>query len=408
MNTSIYIAKRYLFSKKSTHAINIISGISMLGVFIGSAALIIILSGFNGFEKVILALYNNFTPQLKIQSVRGKTFNPNTPYFNSLKKNAAVFSAIGVLEEKVVIKYGDRQVISSIKGVSDEFLKNKNLESTITNGSFLLHIHNQPTAVIGAIVQSGLSVNVNDELTPLQIYSPRRNIVNSINPADEFVQKNIYPSGVFSIQQDFDDIVVAPLSFARELLDEPNEVSSVELNFKDGTDIDGMQKEIRGKLGTAFTVKNRYEQNTSLYRILNSEKWAVFCILTFVLIIAIFNIVGSLTMLVLDKREDIAILSSLGAERSLIQGIFFVEGMLISLLGCVAGGVVGLLFCLAQMQFGLIKMGSQSSIIDAYPVALKVSDFILVFLTVTVIAVISSGISARVSVQGLDEIKQDL
>jgi lipoprotein-releasing system permease protein len=408
LNTSVYIARRYLFSRKSTHAINIISGISMLGVFIGSAALIIILSVFNGFEKVILELYNNFSPQIKIEPVRGKTFDPNTAYFNELHKNPKLFSFTEVLEEKALVRYGDRQVISTIKGVSDEFLNNKKLDSTIVAGSFSLYAHHQPAAVIGGIVQSSLSVNIKDELTALQIYSPRRSTVNSVNPIDEFIQRNIYPSGVFSIQQEFDDIIVTPISFTRELLDQPNEVSSVELNFKDGTDIDKVERDIKSKIGDTFTVKDRYEQNTSLYRILNSEKWAVFSILTFVLIIAIFNIVGSLTMLVMDKRKDIAILSSLGASRRLIQSIFFFEGMLISLIGCVAGVVVGLLFCLVQLQFGWIKMGDQTSVIDAYPIALKLTDFILVFLTVSVIAIISSGISARVSVQGLDEIKQDL
>lgn len=380
----------------------------MLGVFIGSAALIVILSVFNGFEKVILALYNNFSPELKIEPVRGKTFDPNTPYFNTLHKNAALFSFAEVLEEKALVRYGDRQVISTVKGVSTEFLNNRGLDSTIISGSFTLELHKQAAAVIGTIVQSSLSVNIKDELTPLQIYSPRRGLVNSVNPMDEFIQKNIYPSGVFSIQQDFDDIVVTPLSFTRELLDEPNEVSSIELNFKDGTDLDKVQNEIKTKIGNAFTVKDRYEQNTSLYRILNSEKWAVFSILTFVLIIAIFNIVGSLTMLVMDKRKDIAILSSLGASRGLIKRIFFAEGMMISLIGCLAGVVIGLVFCLLQLHYGWVKMGSQSSVIDAYPIAINFTDFILVFLTVSVIALISSGISARVSVQGLDEIKQDL
>jgi lipoprotein-releasing system permease protein len=380
----------------------------MLGVFIGSAALVIILSVFNGFEKVILELYNNFTPQIKIEPIRGKTFDPNTPYFSELHKNADLFSYTEVLEEKALVRYGDRQVISTVKGVSAEFLNNKKLDSTIVAGTFSLYSHKQPAAIIGGIVQSTLSVNIKDELTALQVYSPRRTIVNSANPIDEFVQKNIYPSGVFSIQQEFDDIIVTPIAFTRELLDQPNEVSSVELNFKDGTNIDRIEKDIKDKLSANYTVKNRYEQNTSLYRILNSEKWAVFSILTFVLIIAIFNIVGSLTMLVMDKRKDIAILSSLGASRGLIQSIFFFEGMLISLIGCAAGVVVALIFCLLQMHFGWIKMGDQTSVIDAYPIALKISDFILVFLTVSVIAIISSGISARVSVQGLDEIKQDL
>ncbi len=409
MNTSIYIARRYLFSRKSTHAINIISGISMLGVFIGSAALIIILSGFNGFEKVIIALNNNFSPQLKIEPVKGKTFNPNTAYFNRLHQNPNLLSFTQVLEEKALLRYGDRQVLGIIKGVSTDFLKNSQLKATIVNGSFdIYNGKGEPAAVIGSIIQGTLSVNINDPYTAIQVYSPRRSATESINPLDEFVQKNIYPSGVFSIQQDFDNIVVTPLSFTRDLLEQPTEVSSIELNFKPGTNIDQEQDEIKDKTAGAFTVKNRREQNVSLYRILNSEKWATFVLLTFILIIAIFNIVGSLTMLVMDKKKDIAILSSLGAGRGLIQGIFFFEGMLISWIGCITGIVIGLAFCFAQQEFGMIKMGDQTSVLDAYPVDILFSNVVLVFLTVNLISSIASGISARLSVQGMDDLKQEL
>jgi lipoprotein-releasing system permease protein len=390
------------------HAINIISGISMLGVFVGSAALIIILSVFNGFEKVILSLYNNFTPELKIEPVQGKTFDPNTPYFNSLRKNQNIFSYTQALEEKALIRYGSRQFIGTIRGVSDDFLKNKQLDSTIQNGAFILKSNDLPYAVIGSTVQNSLGVSIRDELSSLQIYSPRRKMVNSINPEDEFVRLPINVSGVFSIQQDFDDIVVTPLFFARNLLDEPKEVSSLELNFVKGTNVDRQQIEIEEKAGKGFTVKNRYQQNTELYKTLNYERWSVFMILTFVLIIAIFNIIGSLTMLVMDKRKDIAILTSLGAGKPLIQGIFFFEGMMISVTGCVLGILAGSVFCILQQQFGLIKMGGQMMVIDAYPVDMKFGDFILVFLTVSGISVIASGISARLSIKGLDDIKQDL
>ncbi|MFD1258095.1 ABC transporter permease [Mucilaginibacter terrae] len=390
------------------HAINIISGISMLGVFVGSAALIIILSVFNGFEKVILSLYNNFTPELKIEPVRGKTFNPNTPYFSTLRKNPKVFSYTQALEEKALIRYGSRQFIGTIRGVSDDFLKNKQLDSTIQNGAFILKSNDLPYAVIGSTVQNSLGVSIRDELSSLQIYSPRRKIVNSINPEDEFVRLPINVSGVFSIQQDFDDIVVTPISFARNLLDEPKEVSSLELNFVKGTNVNSQQKEIEENVGRGFTVKNRYQQNTELYKTLNYERWSVFMILTFVLIIAIFNIIGSLTMLVMDKRKDIAILTSLGAGKPLIQGIFFFEGMMISVTGCVLGIVAGSVFCVLQQQFGLIKMGGAMMVIDAYPVDMKPGDFILVFLTVSGISVIASVISARLSIKGLDDIKQDL
>jgi lipoprotein-releasing system permease protein len=390
------------------HAINIISGISMLGVFVGSAALIIILSVFNGFEKVILSLYNNFTPELIIEPVRGKTFDPQTLYFKNLHKNERLFSYVEVLQEKALIRYGARQFIGTVRGVSKDFLKNKQLDSTIRNGSFTLKANDLPYAVIGATVQNSLLVNINDQLSSLQIYSPRRKVVNSINPEDEFVRRPISVSGVFSIQQDFDDIVIVPLSFTRELLDEPKEISSLQLNFKSGTNVEKQKTAIQEKLGSGFTVKDRYQQNTELYKTLNYERWFTFLILTFVLIIAIFNIIGSLTMLVMDKKKDIAILTSLGAGKPLIQGIFFFEGMMISIVGCIAGIIVGVVFCILQQQFGLVKMGGQMMVIDAYPVDMQAADFLLVFLTVTGIAVIASGISARLSIKGLDEIKQDL
>ena len=410
MNTSVYIAKRYLFSRKTTHAINIISGISMLGVFVGSAALIIILSVFNGLEKVILSMYNNFTPELKIEAKKGKTFNPNTAYFNQLRKNPAIFSYSEVLEEKALVRYGDKQMPTIIKGVSDDFLKNKNLDSTIQVGKFVLKDANdKPAVVIGSIVQSNLGVNIEDRFIPLEIFSPRRTAaVNSIDPTNDFVVKYIYSSGVFSIQQDFDNIIVAPLAFTRDLLDQPTEVSAIEINMVSGASTDDLQQAIKDKIGADFNVRNRAEQNALLYKILHSEKWAVYLILTFVVIIATFNIVGSLTMLVMDKRKDIAILSSLGAGPKLIQGIFFCEGMLITLIGCIGGMVLALLFCLLQEHLGLIKMGAGYTATDAYPIAIKFTDFILVFLTVMVISVIASGISAKVSIKGLEDIKQEL
>jgi lipoprotein-releasing system permease protein len=408
LNTSIYIAKRYLFSGKKMHAINIISGISMLGVLIGSAALLIILSVFNGFEKVILSLYSNFTPEIKIETKLGKTFNPKTPYFASLHKDAHVFSFTEVLQEKALIKYGDKPFLGTVMGVSDDFLKNPQLDSTIASGSFTLKSGNQNLAVIGATIQGSLGINVHDELSSMQIFSPRRDAENSANPLNEFVVRSINPSGVFAIQQEFDDIAVTPIEFARDLLDQPVNVSSIQLNFKRGTDIDAMQKSIQDKIGNDFTIKNRKEQNSELYKTLNYESWAVYMILTFVLIIAIFNIIGSLTMLVIDKRKDIAILSGLGANKNMIQGIFFFEGMMITAIGCIIGIVLGTIFCLLQQHYGWIKMGAKMSVLDSYPIDLKIKDFGLVLLTVGGISVIAAGISARLSIKGLDEIKQDL
>jgi lipoprotein-releasing system permease protein len=408
LNTSIYIAKRYLFSKKQTHAINIISGISILGVLVGSAALIIILSVFNGLEQVILSLYSNFTPELKIEPRLGKTFDPNTPYFNGLGRDVRVASYTQVLQEKALIKYADRQFIGTIKGVTDDFFKGRKLDSTIQFGSFTLKDKGRQFAVIGSTVQGSLGVSLKNQFVSLQIFSPKRTAGNSTDPMNDFVFRSIQPSGVFGIQQDFDDLIITPIEFTRDLLDEPNQVSSIEINYKKGTNLNQIQETIQEKIGKYYTVKNRKEQNTELYKTINYERWSIFMILTFVLIIAIFNIIGSLTMLVIDKRKDIAILTSLGANKRLIQGIFFFEGMMISVIGCVGGLILGLIVCFIQKQFGFIKMGSAISVLDAYPVAFNLSDIALVFITVTVIAVIASGISSSLSVKRLDEIKQDL
>ena len=391
------------------HAINIISGVSMLGVFIGSAALVIILSVFNGFEKVILNLYSNFTPEIKIEPKQGKTFNPNTAYFKTLHSDPKLFSFTEVLEEKALIRYGTTgQFIGTVMGVSDEFLNNKQLDSTVEKGSFTLKDKGHPYAVIGATVQGKLSVNIHDQLSPLQIYSPRRDASSSADVLSAFEVRYIYPSGIFNIQQDFNGLIITPIDFMRDLLNEPANVSAIDLNYKKGADIGDVQGDIMDKIGKEFTVKNRFEQNADLYKTLNYERWFIFMILVFVLIIAIFNIIGSLTMLVIDKQKDIAILTSLGADKQLIQGIFFFEGMMISFIGCIVGMVVGLIFCILQEQLGFIKFGDNLTAIDAYPIALKFTDFILVFLTVTGIAAIASGISARLSIKRLGEIKEEL
>ena len=407
MNTSVYIAKRYLFSRKKMNAINIISGISMLGVFIGSAALVIILSVFNGFEHVILGLYSNFTPELKIEPRLGKTFDPTAPYFVQIHKDAHVFSYTEVLQEKALMMYSNKQFIGTIKGVSDDFLKNKQLDSTIQDGSFTLKTGGMNYAVIGGTVAGSLGVNLNSP-DPLRIYAPNRNAMGGSDPLNEFVVRSIDPSGVFTIQADFDDIAVTPISFARDLLKQPVNVTSIEINYKKGTNLDIVQQEVQDKIGNKYTVKNRIQQDTELYKTLNYERWFIFMILVFVLIIAIFNIIGSLTMLVIDKRKDIAVLSSLGAGKRLVQGIFFFEGMMISGIGCIAGMVLGLAFCLLQQHYGWIKMGGNMTVIDAYPIELRATDFVMVLLTVGAIAVIASGISAKLSVKGLDDIKGEL
>jgi lipoprotein-releasing system permease protein len=380
----------------------------MLGVLIGSAAFIIILSGFNGLKVIILSQNNNFSPELKIEPRLGKTFDPNTAYFNTLRYDPQIFSITMVLQEKVIVKYGDKPFIATMRGVSDDFLKNPLLDSIIQSGSFTLKSDGQYFTVIGSRVQGSLGINIHDKISPIDVYSSSSNAASGSNPINLFTVRAIMPSGVFSAGSDFDDIIMVPIKFVRELLNEPKTVSFLEINYKESTDLQTVQDAIKDKIGNKFTVKNRDEQNTELYKTLNFERWSIFMILTFVLIIAIFNIIGSLTMLVIDKQKDIAILTSLGANKQMIQRIFFFEGMMISIIGCIIGLILGLIFCILQQRFGFVKMGSKMSVLDAYPVSLRSEDFVLVFLTVTAIAIIASGINTRLSIKGLNDIKQDL
>ena len=397
MNTSFYIARRYLFAKKSTHAINIISGISAVGVFVGSAALIIILSVFNGFEGLVLKMYNTFTPQILISPAIGKTFDPDLPAFKALEKDGRVWTFTEVLAENAVLKYRDKQAVGLVKGVSADFMKNKALDSIVVNGQFVLQNANGPYMVVGAALQNYLMINTNDPFSPVEVFSPNKDAaLNSFIPTDDFTLLRLPVSGVYEVQQDFDNIAIVPISVTREMLHEEKKISSIEVNLQPGVDADRFKSEIQKKIGADFEVRGRLEQNRALYNVLSSEKWMVYFILTFIVVIAIFNIIGSLTMLVIEKIQDINVLNSLGAGKNLIRRIFLYEGMMITLAGCVGGLIVGWLFCLAQAHFGWVKMGEG---LEAYPVSIKLNDFILVFITVYVFSFIASALASRQSVK---------
>lgn len=409
MNFAWFVARRYFVSKKNTNAIQIISNISMLGVFVGTTALVIILSVFNGFEELVLSLYNTFTPEIKITAASGKLLDPSFTDYNSLKKNPSVIYYVEVLEEKALLKYNDKQFIGVVKGVSSEFAEAGFLDSMMIQGKMNLGNKNRPFAIIGAGVAYNLGLQVDQTFETLSIFSPKKEISNSLVPGDDFNRMEIYPAGIFSVQQEFDDkLVIVPLTFARELLNESKKISSIELTTKKGTNVDELIKEIKSSLGKEFKIQNRYQQNQLLYKILNSEKWAVYLILTFILMIAICNIVGSLTMLVIDKKKDISIMMSMGASRGLIRRIFLLEGVLIAFVGAMAGLIVATLFCVAQQKFGLIQMGS-GEIFEtrAYPIVLKISDYFLVSATVMGIALLASLITSGLSVKGSGLIREE-
>lgn len=397
MNTSLYIAKRYLFSKKSHNIINIISGISVIGFTVGTMALIIVMSVFNGFENVVVKLFNTFNPEILITAKEGKTFDINTLPVEKIKKIPGVVYYTNVIEENALLKYKEKQFIATIKGVSPDYKKLNGLDTMILQGHFLLQKDSNNYVVVGQGVAYNLGLDLNDYLNPLEIYVPRRGATNFLNPMEAFNSEVAFTSGIFSVQQDYDiKYVIIPIRFARKLLDYKNEVTSVELGLSSRSDKEKIQEQIEKIAGEKFIVKNRFQQQELLYKIMKSEKWAIILILSFILLIATFNVIGTLTMLILDKKKDIAILWSMGADRKLIRRIFFAEGMMITFLGALLGLILGLFVCWLQERFGFIRMPENGSfVISVYPVHIKMMDFVYVFFIDAIIGLVTSWYPVR-------------
>ncbi len=398
MNLSFYIAKRYLIAKKSQNVINIISGISVVGVATGTMALIVILSVFNGFDSLLKSLFSVFDPELEISLVEGKTFTvEGDNRFDRVREHPGVRYFTEVLEENALLMYGERQHIATMKGVGANYPEYSDMDRMMIEGELELKDEmGNYYAVLGRGVANVLAVGLTF-VTPLEIYIPSRTAGFTMNPEQAFNRRLIFPSGVFSIEQETDmNYLLVPLSFAREILEYRDEVSSVELGLNPGFRESVVQEELQEILGDEFRVLNRYQQQEWLYRVMQSEKWAIFMILTFILVVASFNIIGSITMLIIEKKKDIAVLKSMGAGEGLIRKIFLFEGWMISVAGAVAGLLLGLAICLVQMEFGVVKLyGSGAFIIDAYPVELQFSDFVYVFLTVLLIGFFAALVPVR-------------
>ena len=382
----MYIAKRYLFAKKSRNAINVISAVSVAGVAVGTMALIIILSVFNGLEMMVTSIFNTFDPDLKVTSAEGKSFIPDPEDLTLLSKVDGVSCYSVTIEENALLKYGERQVIATIKGVDDNYSKVTEIDSSMWDGEFSLISENgRSWAVPGIGVANYLGININF-ITPLFIYVPRITAGSTINPEEAFNRDFIFASGIFQIEQSYDSkYVYLPIGFTRDLLQNERGASSVEIRFTDNADAGNVQKNVEKIFGKSFIVQNRFEQQEIFYKVMRSERLAIFFILTLIIIIASFNIIGSLTMLIIEKERDIEILKSLGADNNLIRKIFIFEGWLISILGAVAGLIPGFFICWLQQTFGLVKLQSDSLLMDAYPIMMKLKDFIIVPATVLLI-----------------------
>lgn len=359
---------------------------------VGTMALIIVMSVFNGFENVVIKLFNTFNPEIQITAAAGKTFDITTLPVEKIKAIPGVVYYTDVIEENALLKYKEKQFIATIKGVNPDYQKLSGIDTMMTQGEFEIQKDSNNFAVVGQGVAYNLGLELNDYLNPLEVYVPRHGSSSMTNMMEAFNSEVLFTSGIFSVQQDYDEkYVIIPIRFARKLLDYENEVTSVELGLESDADRELIQKQIEETVGEKFVVKNRFQQQELLYKIMKSEKWAIILILSFILLIATFNIIGTLTMLILDKKKDISILWSMGADRKLIRRIFFAEGMMITFLGSILGLALGVFICWLQQRFGLVRMPEGGSfVITAYPVRMQLMDFVYVFAIDMVIGVITS------------------
>lgn len=384
LSFSFRIARRYLFSKKSHNAINVISGISAAGVGIGTMALVCVLSVFNGFETLIANMFSAFDPDLKISLTVGKSFDVNSPELSQVRKLKSVVYFTEVVEQNALLRFKEKQMPATVKGVSDDFHKMTRIDSIMYDGKFQLYDGAFQRCVPGVGVANILGLGAHF-IDPLMIYAPKRTAkINLLRPENSFNQIGTFISGIFSVQQlQYDDhYVLVSIELARELFDyEKTIVTSVELKLANNVDQKDVQNQIRTILGDRFQVKNRYEQQESFFKIMQIEKWITYLILCFILLIASFNIIGSLSMLIIDKKDDIETLRNLGANNQMIKHIFLFEGWLISAVGALGGIGLGAFLCLLQEHFGILKLGT-GYVVDAYPVVTNWTDMVLVFFTV--------------------------
>ena len=394
MNLSLYIAKRYLFSKKKHNAINIIAGVSVCGVTLATIALVCTLSIFNGFQEIVTEFFTAFDPELKISAKQGKFFSVEEEKIKSLKAFPEIEVWTETLEEQALVQYKNRQTMVTIKGVTDNFQKLTSIDSLLYGtGSFTLQDEVVNYGIMGGELVGTLGTGISP-IDPLHIYAPKKGArINMANPTTAFNQDYLYSPGVVFVtnQSKYDaTYILTSLSFAQKLFAQDNKVSGIELKLKDKKHINKVKKQIEQVLGEDFIVQNRYEQQADIFCIMEIEKFVSYLFLTFILAIACFNVIGSLSMLILDKQEDVNTLRQLGANNQLITRIFLFEGQLISFSGSIMGIILGVTLCLLQQHFGLLSLGGSGQfIVDAYPVSLHFGDVCLIFITVVVVGFVA-------------------
>ncbi len=395
MNLSGYIARRYFFAKSSRNAVNIISGISILGVMVGTFALIIVLSAFNGLEDLVGSFYGKFNPDIKIEPASGKYFDIPAEKFGAIMQIDGVEAASQVLEERVLFSFQDKEHIGSLKGVDDNFTEVTAMAESIRDGEYTLEFTpNEPALILGAGVSYYLGYGRMSLHEPLQIFVPKIGS-SAVDFNQAFSSKMAYPTGIFTIQPEFDvKYAITNIAFVRELLDREEALSAIELKLHSNADGDEVKDELKALMGFNFHVKDRLEQQAIFLKVMKSESLFTFLVFALILGIASFTIIGSLSMMMLDKKEHLRTLWAMGSELSTLRMVFFKEGLLICTSGLVLGLFLGLLAVLGQEYFGWIKLG-QGYVVDAYPVVLKLKDFLIVTATVLILGGISSWLTSR-------------
>ncbi|MCP9770852.1 ABC transporter permease [Lacihabitans sp. LS3-19] len=394
MNLPFFVAKKYFLSKKKRSFINFISIISMLGIALGLMSLIIILSVFNGLEDLNRQIFKAFDPDLKITSTVKKGFYPNSDLIQKIKTTPGVDFVTEVYKDKALARSKDAQMIVVLKGVDSTFTKNTEMKKSLIEGSMVLKNGGRPMAYIGGGVYSILDLSVEDYLRPLVILYPKNQKINVLNPEDNINQTTVEVSGVFNLEQQYDNYVYLPLETVEELIESPGKRTSLEITLKKNANVDLVKSELKKFLGKDMQIKDRDEQNESLLKAIKIEKFFIFIALFFIIGIASFNIFYALSMLVIDKKDDIETLSSIGASKSLIRNIFLAEGFVISLVGISVGLVLGLGVCLIQMKYGIVSLGMQYATVDAYPVKLLISDILYSVVGIFLITLLASLVPA--------------
>lgn len=397
MRLTFFIARHYFFSKKSTNVINIISLISVIGIAIGTMALIVILSIFNGLEELIISRYDAFDPDYRIESVVGKTFNIDSNICRQISSIHGVKDITPIVEENALVKYGDKYYPAHLMGVSNQFVKMTGIDTMMVYGHFKLLGDSVPSAIIGQTVANILGFQMN-ALTPMQIYVPQRLKKVSMNLDEAFKRKTVVPVGIFSIEPEIDEYIILPISFVSCLLDYKNKVTGILVDANNNVSEREIRKSFNKIFGNLVVVKNRFEQHEFIYKVMKTEKVIVFLILVLIMFIASFNIIGSLSMLIIEKKKDIKTFNAIGMTMQKIKAIFLTEGWMIAIFGASLGLLLGFIFNVLQINFGIIKLqGNQSNafIIQAYPVSMHIMDFVIVFVTVVLIGFIAARYPVR-------------